>query len=113
MVAQPCRTTRIVCGRLAWRAALDRPSFNVELVESDLCAALSARGLDWMLQRFDNARDAWAALTVFYSSRRGWIKHDALLLTVGLRDAYSHGLGIAIPIAPNVLGWALDEEARP
>ncbi len=67
-----------------------------------------------MLKRFPDvraARDAWDArdaLTVGFAARQGWIKHPADLLTVGLRDAYAFGLGIALPTGPNELGWAMD-----
>ena len=55
------------------------------------------------------ARDARGALTVEYAALQGWITQPADLLTVGLRDAYSAGLAIALPVAENVLGWAMHE----
>lgn len=54
-----------------------------------------------------DALDAWAALTVYYTSRQKWITHPPDLLTVGLREAYEHGLGIAIPTDKNTLGWSM------
>jgi len=33
------------------------------------------------------------------------------VLTIGLRDAYAAGLGVAGPMAPNVLGWTMDGDA--
>ena len=56
---------------------------------------------------------AWDALTVFYASLMGWVEHPADLLTVGLRDAYEYGLGIALPTGPSELGWAMDERRKP
>ena len=59
-----------------------------------------------------DARDAWDArdaLSVQYAARCGWIASAPDLLTVGLRDAYAHGLGVAVPVAPNVLGWAMSD----
>jgi hypothetical protein len=61
------------------------------------------------------ARAAWAAmdardaLVVDFAARQKWISHPADLLTVGIRDAYSRGLEIAIPTEPDVLGWAMRE----
>lgn len=56
-----------------------------------------------------DARDACDALIIFYTSKRGLIDQDSHFLTTGLRDAYRHGLGVAVPAAKNVLGWAMDE----
>jgi hypothetical protein len=65
-----------------------------------------------------DARDAWnewaawdarAALTVQYATLNKWTAHDdPMLLTAGLRDAYRHGLGVALPVGPRTLGWAID-----
>ena len=120
--------------QMAWRCALGRPEHDADIVEQSLALALNARGLDWQLKRFDDARDAWDAwdawdardaraawaawaawdawaardaLTVQYAARMGWIKHDPYLLTDGLRDAYEYGLAIALPTGPNELGWAM------
>jgi hypothetical protein len=57
------------------------------------------------------ARAAMDALTVHYASVRGWITHDRSLLTTGLRDAYLHGLAIAVPCGTNELGYTM--EAKP
>jgi hypothetical protein len=46
---------------------------------------------------------------VEYAALNGWIDHDPLLLTTGLRDAYAAGLGIALPTGPGTLGWAMDD----
>ncbi|MGH2556399.1 MAG: hypothetical protein ACRDHO_11855, partial [Actinomycetota bacterium] len=56
------------------------------------------------------AWDAWAALTAFFAARMGWIQHPEGLLTVGLRDAYEAGIGIALPVAPATLGWAMESD---
>jgi hypothetical protein len=44
---------------------------------------------------------------VFYVSKKQWIKGPCDLLTVGLRDAYAHGLEIAMPTGPEELGWSM------
>ena len=66
------------------------------------------------------ARDAWGAwdaryawdakdaLTVYYAARKGWIGQDPDFLTVRLRSAYKHGLGIAVPVRPGTLGWSME-----
>ena len=62
-----------------WMLALARPRHNVRDVERGLRAALKTRGLDWKLNRFDNARDArdaraaWAAR----DARAAWAAWDA------------------------------------
>jgi hypothetical protein len=56
-----------------------------------------------------DAWDAWAALTVQFAVRSAWISRPNDVLTVGIRDAYYHGLGIALPTGPNELGWAMDD----
>jgi hypothetical protein len=42
-----------------------------------------------------------------FTARSGWISHHHDLLTTGIRDAYQHGLGIAVPTGENELGWAM------
>ena len=54
-----------------------------------------------------STRAAWAALSVCFASRQGWIEHPADLLTIGIRDAYTAGLNIVIPTGLNELGWAM------
>ena len=62
------------------------------------------------------ARDAWAAraaraaLLVEFASLQGWIHQPSILLTRGLRSAYRNGLGLAIPVAHNTLGWTMIDE---
>ena len=64
------------------------------------------------------ARDAWAAwdardaLAIEYAALNGWTGTDPLLLTVGIRDAYAHGLGVAVSVAPKTLGWTMTLEAK-
>ncbi len=60
-----------------------------------------------------DARDAWAALSVFFIAKKGWIDFPPDCLTVGLRKAYFHGLDIAIPVAKGVLGWAMLPKETP
>ncbi len=178
--------SRMVLEQLAWRQALARPDRDAAAVEAGLRDALAARGLDWTLRRFSNARAArdsraawgardargardawdswaawaawdsraawgardawdsraawdaldsraawgardawdswaardawdswaaWAALVVMYAGLMGWIEGAPEKLTVGLRDAYAHGLSIAMPTGPNELGWAMEEVA--
>jgi hypothetical protein len=55
-----------------------------------------------------DARDARAALQHYYACRRGWIAADPLQYTIGIRDAYTNGLAIAIPTGTNELGWAME-----
>jgi hypothetical protein len=51
--------------------------------------------------------DAWAALTVFYAVEEGMVHLPNDVMTRGMRDAYAAGLGMAAPIAPGVLGFAM------
>jgi len=84
-------------------------------VEVQLALALGARGLPWTLRHFDDteaAWDAWDALTVCFAALAGWTKHDPMLLTTGIRDAYAHGLEVAIPTGNGELGWAPVESAQ-
>lgn len=39
--------------------------------------------------------------------RMGWVGGQQDALTRGLRDAYLAGLGIALPVGPSTLGWAM------
>ena len=99
----------------AWGRALGRRDPQPSRIESDLTACLKARGLPWSLKRYPaardawdawDARDAWAALTWRFAALNGWVtgspdKYD------GLRDAYLHGLAIALPTGPDELGYSL------
>jgi glycine cleavage system H lipoate-binding protein len=50
---------------------------------------------------------------VYTVASHGWLTtHKADHLTVGIRDAYHAGLGIALPTGPHELGWAMDAELR-
>ena len=121
---------RMVASQAAWYEALGRPERDELQVEQNLQLALEARGLPWQLQRYDSARgawgawgawgarggwgawggrDAWGALTMEYVALQGWCDVDPLKLTTGLRDAYQHGLAIAVPTAKDTLGWAMDD----
>ena len=64
----------------------------------------------WAARAARDARAAWAALVLWFSARRGWVSHDYQMLTVGLRDAYKHGLDIALPTGENELGWAMVQQ---
>lgn len=107
----------------AWHEALGRPLRDETAAEAGLREALRARGLEtWTLRRYPAARaaraaweawaawDAWAALVVEYAARRGWVSVAQDMLTVGLREAYRHGLAIAIPTGPGELGWSMVED---
>ena len=122
----------MVAEQVAWRHALARPKRDAAVVAAGLREALGARSLNWELREFPKARaaraaweareawaaweawEAWAArearaaLSVFYSASRGWVGLRPDKLTVGLRAAYEHGLGVALPVADGVLGWAMD-----
>ena len=118
--------------QIAWREALGRPLRDGAKVEAALTSALKKRGLKtWGLKKFEDAGAAWdawaaraagaawaagaagdawdagAALTVYFAAKKEWIKDPADLLTVGLRDAYQHGLAVVLPIGPDELGWAM------
>jgi hypothetical protein len=147
--------------QMAWRAALARPLHDPEVVERELRAALSARGLSWRMRRFDpswsarasrearnamvtldsldiwsawasrdscdaldacNAMDAWSAMDAWaamdacdawdalvtqYTALCGHLQCAADRHTVGIREAYRHGLAIALPIGNDQLGWTM------
>jgi hypothetical protein len=105
-------TDTLVAEQWAWYVALGRPLHDEARVEAELQRALEARGLKWTLKRYDNARDAWDAgtsLAVASSVHCGWLKgYHADQYTVGIRDAYHHGLAVALPTGKNELGWAMD-----
>jgi hypothetical protein len=112
-----------------WYQALGRPNWDREQVMAELRLALETRGLSWVLKEFPTARaardawdardaraawaarDAWdarAALIVEFTAHSGWIGYRHDLLTVGIRDAYTNGLAVALPTGPNKLGWAME-----
>jgi hypothetical protein len=121
--------------QIAWYRALGRPHRAKEKVKAGLRAALNIRGLDnWKLRQFRaartaraawdvwaardtwDARDAWAAwaaraaLSVQFAARMQWIDPAACnILTVGIRDAFAHGLAVALPVARGILGYAMEE----
>jgi hypothetical protein len=99
----------------AWAAWDARDAWDARAALGDW-AAWAALG-DWAAWAAWDARDAWdawdaraarGALCVQYTGRREWIVQPADLLTVGIRDAYEHGLGTAVPVRDGVLGWAMD-----
>ena len=114
----------------AWYEALGRPNYDKKQVEAGLLAALSHRGLkNWTLKEFGAARDvrdAWAARDA-RAAWAAWDARDALTmfcavrcfslteynpnyLSFGLRDAYSNGLSLVIPIAGKTLGWSSNHD---
>ena len=93
-----------------WDARDARAAWAVRAVwdARDARAARAARAA-WAVWDARDARAAWdarAALTWHYAARKGWIGGSADKYTVGIRDAYAHGLAIALPTGPNELGWA-------
>jgi len=101
--------------RAAW-AAWDAWDARGARDARDARGAWDARGARgaWDARDARGAWDAWGALTVFFAATMKWTKQRPDLLTIGLRDAYSNGLGIAIPTGPKELGWAMvDVEVAP
>ena len=104
-----------------WGRALGRREPAPEQVANDLRRALDARGLTWTIRSYGDARDAWAARAAWdaraawaawdalswrYAALVGWVK-DAPHHEIGLRNAYLHGLAVALPTGPAELGYAL------
>jgi len=84
--------------RDAWDAWDERWAWDAARALRDAVATRDAWG----------AGDAWAALTLQFAARSGWISHSHDLLTVGIRDAYRHGLFVALPTGPNELGFVME-----
>ena len=120
----------LVAEQWAWYVALGRPLRDEAIVEQGLRAALDKRGLgDWTLYQYRaarDARDAWdaRAARAAWDAWAAWAARNAMLvraavtcgwltilagdhLTIGIRDAYHHGLAIALPTGPTELGWAM------
>lgn len=97
--------------QMEWRLALSRPNKDEDAVIMGLQAAVSARGVDWILEKYSSAWDAWAAwaaLSVYCAGIHGWTtQRDPMRLTTGIRDAYHNGLWIAVPTGNKILGWAM------
>lgn len=71
-------------------------------------------GVAWDAKGAGAVWATWAAkdaCVVWYASQRGWVKHRKDLISRGLREAYRHGLEIAVPTGPRELGWEM--EPRP
>ena len=47
---------------------------------------------------------------VSYAALAGWVTHPPDLLSRGLRDAYRHGLAVALPVHEHVFGYAMVSE---
>jgi hypothetical protein len=55
------------------------------------------------------ANEVEYALIVYSAVSQGWLSnYEANHLTVGIRDAYYHGLAIAVPTGPSELRYAMD-----
>jgi hypothetical protein len=76
----------------------------------EAAVAWPARAVTWEPWGYFTARDADDALTVQFAALMGTTEHDPMLLTTGLRDAYGHGLAVAVPVKPRTLGWAMVEK---
>ena len=42
-----------------------------------------------------------------FASLNKWITHPSDLLTTGIRDAYLHGLEVALPVEKDTLGFSM------
>jgi hypothetical protein len=109
-------TDALVAEQWAWYVALGRPEHDADRVEMELKRALEARGLAWTLNRYDNARAAraaWAAWNLARYRELGSLRMAHGLsrrqYAVGIRDAYHHGLAVALPTGKDELGWVMDE----
>jgi hypothetical protein len=69
---------------------------TTEQFQIDLCAARAAYSANF-------------ALTLGFASCQQWLELPPDLLTRGIRRAYEYGLGVALPISPRTLGWAMVE----
>jgi hypothetical protein len=59
----------------------------------------------------DVALDVRHALAYYLAVSERWLLNcRADHLTVGIRDAYYHGLAVAVPTGPRELGYAMDSE---
>ena len=67
-----------------------------------------AAGDAWDAGDAGAAGDAWDALMVFYARLMKWQMGEPDQYTVGIREAYRHGLAVAIPVGPTTLGWAME-----
>lgn len=98
------------CSRDAW-AFLGAQAAWDALVPRDALAALDA----WAPRSPRSAWgawNAWTALIVQYAGLQGWVFAQANLLTVGIRDAYRHGLNLVSPTGPQELSWVAIEKNR-
>ena len=64
----------------------------------------------WIAWSARAARGAKDALGWEFSALSEWTPGDPQKLTVGIRDAYRNGLGIALPTGPKELGWTMEAE---
>ena len=93
-------TSNAWAASLSW-AASDSWAARYAWAPRDVWAAWDAR----------YASDARDALTLVTLARCGRATRDPMTLTVGIRDAYTHGLAVAVPTGPSELGWAMDTKA--
>jgi hypothetical protein len=94
------RATGAAWAAWAARAALDAGDAQAVRDAWDAWDAWEAR----------EAREARDALTVQFAAIAGWIDHNPMLQTEGLREAYEQGLAVAAPVARYTLGWAMEEK---
>jgi hypothetical protein len=62
----------------------------------------------WHVTAAWDASAAWDALIHYYAATMSWVPGPTDLFTVGLREAYTAGLAVALPTRPNELGWAME-----
>lgn len=110
--ARAARTARAARAAMAASAAWATWTARAGWAARAARAAWTARAgwVAWDVWDVWDVWDAWPALSVQYASRMGWIEQPADLLTLGIRDAYEHGLAIALPTGPTELGWAMEED---
>jgi len=77
----------------------------------DAWAARDARDARAAWDAWDawDARDARDALIICCARLMGWQAGEPYQYTVGIREAYHHGLAVALPVGPSTLGWAMEE----
>jgi len=59
------------------------------------------------LNESSKADEAYGALVFTFAALQGWVEVPPDYLTVGLREAYYHGLALVWPTGPKELGWAM------
>jgi len=100
----------------AARAAWDARDAMDAWAARDARAAWAARAARAAWDAWDSrdsrpardAWDAWDALVTQIAARLHLVDCSPDRHTTGIREAYRHGLAIALPTGPNELGWAME-----